>query len=73
MNGVDGAVSKTAKKLVEHYGSRQEAAEALEVTRETIRLWLRDGIPLERAIEIERTSKGLVTAEEILREAKRAA
>ena len=61
-----------AEVLVKHYGGRQETADALDVTRETIRLWLRDGIPLERAIDIERASKGLVTAERILREAKRA-
>ena len=61
------------KRLVDHYGGKQEAAKALEVNPETIRLWLRDGIPLAKAIEVERDSRGVVTAEEILRDKKRPA
>lgn len=62
-----------AKKLVAHFGSRPLAASALGVTPETIRLWLKRGIPLEKAIDVERKSKGIVTAEEILRDRKYAA
>ena len=61
-------VSGAMQQLVDHYGGRQAAADALGVTRETIRLWLIRGIPLERAIEIERL--GVITAEQVLHEAR---
>jgi hypothetical protein len=61
-----------AKRLVDHYGGRVEAAEAMKVSPEAIRLWLTYGIPLSRSIHVERKSKKVVTAEEILREKKRA-
>lgn len=60
-------------RLIRHYGSRSKAALALEVNPETVRLWLKRGIPLEKSIDIERRSKGIVTAEEILRDKKYAA
>ena len=41
------------------------------VTGETIRLWLNRGIPLERAIDVERKSHGAVSADEILMEARK--
>lgn len=59
-----------ARRLVDHFGSRRKAASALEVTPETIRLWLKRGIPLESCIEVEKRSRGIVTAEEILRDRK---
>lgn len=62
--------SPLAKRLVDQYGGRKEAADALNKTPETIRLWLLRGIPLASALEVETLSGGLVTAEEILREAK---
>ena len=64
---------RAAEKLVSHYGDKRAVADALDVHEETIRLWLRDGIPLAKAIDVETRSKGVVTAEEILREAKEAA
>lgn len=59
-----------AKRLVDHYGGRQAAAEALGVNAETLRLWLKKKIPLERSINVEKRSRGIVTAEEILRDHK---
>lgn len=64
---------KVAEKLVRHYKGRGRTAEALGVTRETIRLWLLKGIPLERSLYVEEKTDGLITADEILREARRAA
>jgi hypothetical protein len=62
------------QRLYAYYGgSREAAADALGVSRETIRLWLRDGIPLKNAHRIEKKTQGFVTAEEILRHAKKAA
>jgi len=63
--------SNLATRLVTKYGGRKEAADALGKTTETIRLWLLRGIPLASALEVEQLSGGAVTAEEILREAKR--
>jgi hypothetical protein len=62
------------QRLYAYYGgSRRTAAEGLKVTTETIRLWLKKGIPLERALYVEKKTHGFVTAEEILRHAKKAA
>jgi hypothetical protein len=62
------------QRLYAYYGgSKKTAADALEVTTETVRLWLKKGIPLDRAIFVERKTQGFVTAEEILRHAKKAA
>ncbi len=59
--------------LVDHFGSgdRKVAAAALGYVDETFRLWQHNGIPWASAIEIEKRSKGVVTAERILREHKR--
>jgi len=62
------------QRLYAYYGgSRKEAAEALNVTRETIRLWLLRGIPIHRALYVERKTQGFVTVEEILKHARKAA
>ena len=62
-----------AQKLVKHFRSKKLAAEALNIHRETFRLWLRDGIPLAKALDVERNSGGAVKAEEVLRDARQAA
>ena len=62
--------SQAAQRLVAHFGGRQQTAEALGVTRETVRLWLLRGIPLERAVEVEQGCRGVITAEQILFEAR---
>ena len=64
-------MKKSARKLVHHFGGKRLTADALAIHEETLRLWLRDGIPLARAIEIERRTAGVVRAEDILREARR--
>lgn len=62
------------QRLYAYYGgSRKTAAEGLKVTTETIRLWLLKGIPLNRALYVEKRTQGFVTAEEILKAAKRKA
>ena len=59
------------KKLIKHYGGKREVAQALHIHEETFRLWVRDGIPLGKAIDVEQKSEGTVTAEQILVEAKK--
>lgn len=69
----ENVASPAAEKLVAHFGGRQKAADALGVVGETIRLWRKNGIPLEAAIDVEARSGGVVTAEQILHEAKQRA
>lgn len=62
------------QRLYAYYGgSKKTAAHALKVSDETVRLWLKKGIPLERAFYIEKKTQGFVTADEIFRHAKKAA
>jgi hypothetical protein len=67
------AVMKTAEKVVQHFGSKEAAITALEINPETLRLWLRDGIPLARALFVEEKTGGAVPAESILSEARESA
>jgi hypothetical protein len=60
-------------KLIQKFGGRDQAAKALKIHKETLRLWSIRGIPLERALYVERQSRKTVTADEILLAARRAA
>lgn len=58
-----------AVKLVEGLGGRSAAAKHFEVSSEAIRLWLKKGIPADRALDAEDASRGTefaVTATEVL-------
>ena len=67
---MESTENKVAKKLVEHFGGRSQAAHALNRSTEAIRLWLENGIPLSQAIDVEQKTGGIITAEQILRDAK---
>ncbi len=45
----------------------------MEVNRETMRLWLLRGIPLERALDVEEKTGGALTAESVVDEARKRA
>jgi len=45
-------------------------AEALDLTYETARRWVENGIPLERALTVEQRSNKLVRAEHVLQYAR---
>lgn len=68
---MDISENPLAKRLIDHFGGRSQAARAMGRSTETIRLWLKNGIPVAQAIEVEQKSEGLVTAEAILEDAKR--
>ena len=54
-------------------GGRAEAAERFGVSREAVRLWLKSGIPTDRALDVEemtRRTKYAITASEILQYAR---
>jgi hypothetical protein len=60
------------QRLYAYYGgSKKTAAAALKVTDETIRLWLKKGIPVTRAVFVEKKTQGFVTADEIFRHARK--
>lgn len=61
---------RSIQKLSWRYGSLPKAADALGVVRETMRLWSRHGIPLSKALRIEFLTNKLITAEELLKEAR---
>lgn len=62
-----------AETLVKHFGDKDETCRALDINPETLRLWLRDGIPLGKALYVEQKSEGAVRAEEVVSEARAAA
>lgn len=59
-----------AQRLIDVYGSRQEAADALDVTPATIGLWLKGRIPLRAAVRVEERTHGLIEADEVLEDAR---
>lgn len=47
-----------AVKLVEGLGGRAAAAARFDVSSEAIRLWIKHGIPADRALEVEEVTRG---------------
>tara|TARA_R110000868_G_scaffold150390_1_gene373560 strand:+ start:2591 stop:2797 length:207 start_codon:yes stop_codon:yes gene_type:complete len=64
---------KTADRLVAHFGDREKTCAALDINPETLRLWLRDGIPLSKSLFVEQKTKRKIWAEDIVREARESA
>jgi DNA-binding transcriptional regulator YdaS (Cro superfamily) len=60
-----------AEKLVERFGSNAEVARQFDITREAVRQWIEKGIPTDRALEIEELTEGDISAEEILKAARK--
>ena len=59
---------KTAfEKLHEIYKTHDAIGEAFNVTRQNVGLWKKNGIPSNRALEIEKKTKGAITAMDVLR------
>ena len=67
---VESQESPLTRRLVEHFGGRKEAEKAMDVNRETMRLWLLRGIPLERALDVEQKTDGVIPAEAVVDEAR---
>lgn len=65
-----------AERLVDGLGGRSAVAERFNVTPEAVRLWLKNGIPTDRALDVEQETRGTkyaIKAIEILRFAQREA
>ena len=59
---------KTAfEKLHDYYKTHDAIAAAFKVSRQNITLWKRNGIPVHRALEIEKKTRGKITAMDVLR------
>jgi hypothetical protein len=54
-------------KLHDYYKTHDAIAAAYKVTRQNITLWKKNGIPANRALEIENKTGGKVTAMDVLR------
>jgi hypothetical protein len=62
-----------AVRLVDWAGSRSAVAERFDISSEAVRLWLKNGIPTDRALDVEemtRRTKYPITADEILKYAR---
>lgn len=57
---------KPLQTAIDHFGSKAALARALGVEPMTVRQWqVRNRVPIERAIEIERVTQGAVTREDL--------
>ena len=62
-----------AVRLVERFGGRAEVAEHFEISVEAVRLWLKNGIPADRALDVEEATRGTryaIKASEVLQYAR---
>lgn len=48
-------------ELIKHYGTQQRLARALKCHHQNIQYWRKVGIPVKRAIQIERITEGKFT------------
>lgn len=58
-----------AVRLVDGMGGRAAVAERFKVSSEAVRLWLKSGIPADRALDVEEETRGTeyaITATEVL-------
>lgn len=53
---------KALLKLVKHFGSQKDLASEFDCSQQAISEWFKNGIPVERAVEAERKTKGAVKA-----------
>lgn len=51
-------MANPAEKLVEGLGGRAATAARFGISREAIRLWLKNGIPADRALDVEEATRG---------------
>ena len=49
------------EELIKHFGTQQKLARALNCHHQNIQYWRKVGLPVKRAIEIERITKGRFT------------
>lgn len=52
-------------KILQHFGSQEALAKACDVSPQAVSKWQRSGIPADRAIQIEKLTKGAFRALDI--------
>lgn len=55
-----------ALKVIDYMGGRSSVASAFGISREAVRLWVKNGIPADRALAIEEATRGRVKARDVL-------
>jgi len=55
------------EKLHKIYKTHDAIAEAFNLTRQGVGSWKRKGIPADRALEVERVTRGKITAIDVLK------
>lgn len=69
------SIPNPAERLVEGLGGRTATAARFGVSNEAVRLWLKNGIPPDRALDIEeatRDAEYAVSSKEVLEYARQA-
>lgn len=68
-----GAMVNPAERLIEGFGGRGPVADRFGISREAVRLWLLNGIPADKALDVEEATKRTkfpISAIEVLRYAR---
>lgn len=60
-----------ADRLLKLFKTRRAFAAAFGVTEMTVSNWLRQGMPIHRASQVERVSDGIVRMEQVFRAARK--
>lgn len=66
-------VTNPALRLQKNLGSNAAIAEHFKISREAARLWMKNGVPTDRALEVEELTAKMedpITADEVLRFAR---
>jgi len=59
---------KTAfDKLHDYYKTHDAIARAFKITRQAVTVWKKNGIPTNRALDIEKRTRGAISAMDVLR------
>jgi len=53
------------KKFIEYFGNKADIARAFDVTPQAVNAWFVRGVPVKRAIQIERMTQGKVKREDL--------
>lgn len=67
------SIENPAVRLVGRFGDKAGVAEHFGISREAVRLWIKNGIPADRALEAEDATRGTefeITATEVLQYAR---
>ena len=58
-------MSSQLDKVIKHFGSQDNLALVLDVSKTAISLWKKRGVPIKRAFQIEKATKGRFKAKNL--------